>query len=357
MAVRKRFLSLPALLGMAHMIADGTAGFMLGTLSNQVDLTKVGILFLLYNLLAFAAQPILGACCDRGNCIRSGSIAGLWMLVVAVPMMNVSETLAIALAGLGSACFHVGAGALAVSECKGRAYGAGLFAAPGVLGLAIGGILATSGYDIRWTLFVGLIFTILLLFFSSRSIQETKESVRQRVKPEFEKHDLIMLLLLTGIALRSALWTAFQYVEQGLPEMLLAMAAAAAIGKALGGYMADWLGWRIYTTSVLLLATPLLLIGRISSAAFLVGIALLQSATPVTLAAMIKLLPRSPATASGLALGLGIAVGGFPAVLGMGAWISGTPGGIIVITLASALTMWFALRSRGMSLTGAVDPA
>ena len=50
------------------------------------------------------------------------------------------------LAGIGSAAFHVGAGALTLRSCGGRSDGAGLFAAPGVVGLAIGGALAVSGY-------------------------------------------------------------------------------------------------------------------------------------------------------------------------------------------------------------------
>jgi hypothetical protein len=49
--------------------------------------------------------------------------------------------LAVLMAGLGSAAFHVGAGALTLRSCGGRSDAAGLFAAPGVIGLAIAGAI------------------------------------------------------------------------------------------------------------------------------------------------------------------------------------------------------------------------
>ena len=54
-------------------------------------------------------------------------------------------------------------------------------------------------------------------------------------EPIFEDHDLIMLVLLAGIALRSAVWSALQAALAARLDLLLAMAIAAAIGKILGG--------------------------------------------------------------------------------------------------------------------------
>jgi hypothetical protein len=64
---------------------------------------------------------------------------------------------AVLMAGLASAAFHVGAGALTLRSCGDRSDAAGLFAAPGVIGLAIGGALAVSGH------YLYLPFLILLL--------------------------------------------------------------------------------------------------------------------------------------------------------------------------------------------------
>ena len=51
-----------------------------------------------------------------------------------------------------SGLFHVGGGALALIEAHDatETNGAGGFAAPGVLGLALGGALAASGHLDRW---------------------------------------------------------------------------------------------------------------------------------------------------------------------------------------------------------------
>jgi hypothetical protein len=67
------------------------------------------------------------------------------------------------MAGLASAAFHVGAGALTLRSCGGRFDAAGLFAAPGVIGLAIGGALAVSGHYLYLPFLILLIALLLLI--------------------------------------------------------------------------------------------------------------------------------------------------------------------------------------------------
>jgi len=154
-----------------------------------------------------------------------------------------------------------------------------------------------------------------------------------------------MLVLLAGIALRSAVWSSLQLLFQGRFDLLLALAVAAAAGKILGGILADRVGWRRWTVGALALAAPLLALGEQNLIALLAGVALLQSATPVALAATSRLLPRSPATAAGLALGLAIAIGGIPAAGGLAPSV-GAPPGIAALLLAALLAMWWALRAK-----------
>jgi FSR family fosmidomycin resistance protein-like MFS transporter len=148
---------------------------------------------------------------------------------------------------------------------------------------------------------------------------------------------------LASIALRSAVWASLQFLFEGRYELLLAMALAAALGKIVGGVLADRIGWRRWALGALALAAPLLLIGEHSLAALLAGVALLQSVTPVTLAATARLLPRYPATAAGLALGLAIAIGGLPLASGLSAAINAPPilAGVLI---ATALAVWWAIK-------------
>jgi len=239
---------------------------------------------------------------------------------------------------LGSAAFHVGGGALSLCATRAGATGPGFFAAPGVLGLALGGALAAAGHIVVWPfllLLVGLGIAVLVQPLPALSYT-TEVS-----EPLLENHDLIMIALLTAIALRSAVWSTFQFVLAGNLPALLALAIAAAIGKILGGVLADRVGWRRWTVGALLVSAPLLAIGSHRFELLLVGVTLLQSATPVALAMTAQLLPRQPATASGLVLGLAIALGAAPLIGDMGAVMS-APISLAVITLLAALAFWLA---------------
>jgi FSR family fosmidomycin resistance protein-like MFS transporter len=376
-----RRLTLPLTLGLAHGVADGAAGMLLGSLPRLMDLGQVALLVLLYNALAFGGQPIVGLLADRVGRPRAAALAGLLLLGAALVAFGPQPRLAVALAGLGSAAFHVGGGALALCATRGRAAGPGLFAAPGVVGLAAGGALAAGGYLLAWPLLLmlGVLMLAILelklpalpygLTTDHRPLTTNREtgdlrlvtsegpqaaSVKPQASPktvvEFETHDLIMLALLAGIALRSAVWSSLQFLFEGRYEMLLAMAVAAALGKIAGGALADWLGWRRWALGALVLAAPLLALAGQSLAALLAGIALLQSATPVALAATAGLLPRRPATAAGLGLGLAIAVGGVPAMGGLSPALV-APALLTSMLVAAALALWWGLRHVARSTT------
>src|SRR5262245_55559031 len=151
-----RRLALPLILGLAHGVADGAAGLLLGGLPHMMTLERVALLVLLYNALAFGGQPLLGLIADRVGQPRTAALAGLLLLAAAL-LAGQQPLAAVVLAGLGSAAFHIGGGALALCATQGRAAGPGLFAAPGVVGLAAGGALAAAGYTAIWPFLLPLL--------------------------------------------------------------------------------------------------------------------------------------------------------------------------------------------------------
>lgn len=330
-------LWLPAVLGLAHGVVDGVAGFLLFSLSQSLMPPQVGVCVLLYNALAFGGQPSAGLLIDRIQRPRAAVLAGLLLLSTALIIVNSQPVVAVVLAGLGSAVFHSGGGALAVCATRNCATGAGLFAAPGVFGLAVGGALAVTGHTIIWSVawsFLLLMLVSVLAVFPLPVLPYNQQIVEQGGDTQHQ----LLLLLLAAIALRSSIWNIFQFLLQGQLTVLLALAMAAATGKLLGGILANWLGWRRFSMGALLVATPLLLLGGQHLAALLPGVALLQSVTPLALAATGKLLPQQPATAAGLALGLAIALGGFPFFSGLGLNVS-TPTAITLVLVAALVSL------------------
>jgi MFS transporter, FSR family, fosmidomycin resistance protein len=341
-----RRLHLPILAGLAHFIADGSAGFLLGTLPNiGLSLEEIGALILFYNLLGFGCQPLIGLLADRLNRPRFIAVAGLTLIAIALCLGMQRPALVITLAGLGSAAFHVGGGALAIGHAEGKAGVLGLFAAPGVIGLAIGGLLAAA--NIPTLTWIGtLIFPILLIGcglliqFWGTTAHPIAAAGAADAHQQLDTHDIIMIVLLAAIALRSAVWVSIEYVAAQQASALVSLAIAAAFGKLAGGFFADRLGWRRYALIALGIAAPLLMLSENRPWLLLAGVALLQSTTPLGLALAARQLPRLPATAAGLTLGLAIAAGGLPHALGLSPILAATPM-LAVITLASALTFWW----------------
>ena len=331
----------PTLLGLAHGVADGTAGLLLGNLPQTVSLQEVALLVLVYNLLAFGGQPVAGLITDRLQRPRWATLTGLSLLGAALLLAPLNLTGAIMLAGLGSAAFHVGGGALALCYTQNRATGPGLFAAPGVAGLALGGVVAALYGLVIWPFLPGLLVLMLVLIKLPLPSLPYPDPVDE--EPLFEGHDWIMLILLVAIALRSAVWNIFQIIEAGHFTMLIWLGFAAMIGKIGGGLLADWLGWRRWAVSALLIATPLLTFGGEYFITLSLGIALLQSATPATVALSARLAPRYPATVSGLVFGLAIVLGGTPFLAGPLPVLRSPP--IILMTgMCAALVLWWATR-------------
>jgi FSR family fosmidomycin resistance protein-like MFS transporter len=300
---------------------------------------EVGGLLLLYNVLGFAMQPVVGWLVDRGRWSRLAVLVGLAAQAGALVFMGLSPWLAVALTGLGSAVFHVGAGSLALGETPGRATGVGLFAAPGVLGLGIGGALAVAGIPASPGWLIGLLVVLGWLAFvlphvgkaSGRRLGHASDPPRH---PVFEAHDLWMIGLLAAIALRSLVWTALNWIVEGQSGSLLALAAAAALGKAVGGVLADRFGWRRWTLTALVGAAFLTGLGPRNAAAACLSAALLQSATPAAVAALLTWLPGRPALAAGLAFGLAIALGGAPFAVCLGSSLLSPP--LLAVALAGA---------------------
>src|SRR5262245_31163288 len=210
---------LPAILGLAHGLADGTAGLLLGSLPASLDVERGGALVLVYNALAFAGQPFAGLLADHLRRPRAAALVGLGAMIAAALAATVDLVdLAVVLAGIGSAAFHAGGGALALTATPGRASGPGIFAAPGVVGLAIGGAFAVAGYVAYWP--AALLLLALAAVLWRLPVAQRADSL-PAVGPILERHDVVMIALLAGIALRSAVWTTIGYLLAGQWEILI----------------------------------------------------------------------------------------------------------------------------------------
>lgn len=338
-----------ALLGLGHGVSDAAAGLLLGGIAAAGSPSQVGIAILLYNGLAFGCQPVAGLLIDRLRCLRPAAVGGLLSSGAALLALlaGAPPLAAAALAGLGSALYHAGGGGLALDGSSGHAGAVGLFVAPGVLGLAIGGWQATNPAA-PWAacaLLAGLAAMLARLY--RPRLRQSAPGVEQ-AGPHlgWEGLEGAVLLLLLAVSLRSGAWTAYQVQFTGSIRLLLLLAGSAAAGKLLGGWVADRLGWRRWIFLALLCGSILLSAAGASLAALLAGVCLIQATTPVLLAAMGRAIPNGPATAAGLVLGLGTLIGGLPALAGEASQFT-RPVVLIPSLLLAAVAFWGAGQLAG----------
>ena len=301
MSETKKYITL----GLGHAMNDCIAGFIIGSLFyHGYSIMEMGIYTLAYNLLAFGGQLVVARVIEL-HFFPKKYLAGCFVLLpAALLLLNVIPPLAVLLSGIASAVFHVTGGVEATRKDD-KAFGIGIFASPGIVGLIGGGIFAYMHIDIVWP---GVLLCALYAFFIWRFYRSSPGPVASRAEPEFEKHDIVMVILVTVISLRSVIWDVVQLVQQQNYAWLMIIAVAAMCGKIVGGFLSDRIGYTRYTTYALMLAIPFLTLLKKNIIALSIGVFLLQSTIPSTTVMIIKAVKRKPALAIALSFGVSILV-------------------------------------------------
>lgn len=300
-------------------LTDGAVGWLLGQcLLHQTPATAaLGIL--LYNALGFGGQALVGPLVDRYRCPRGTTLAALVLLMLALGIPAPLQ--ALVLAGLGSACFHPGAGAIATRLAAGRTTALGLFTAPGILGLTFGTAAGVADWSIALPIGIALLTLALGIGLSPPAtppklgpLVPWNTGAAGELEPGIGSwQEGVLVLLIGAIAVRSALWLIIQVIHQQAMGALITLGIAAALGKWLGGYGRDRVGSRRWLLGALVGAALCLPWPYLPLQAL--GVALLQSTVP--LEAVIQCLPQQWATAAGLTVGLAVAIGGLWLVPGL----------------------------------------
>lgn len=302
----------------AHFLVD----FLCALLVAHIDSEQMIPLLLIYNFCAFALEMPLGLLLE-GNCapLNMGALGivmvlGSWVLLP-VPL------LALTVAGVGNALFHLGGG-LSVMYASDKVAPLGLFIAPGAVGIYLGAFGGSV-----WIVFSFLVAVGCVAFLRKQSKTETIAACN----PPVRGAHLAVIALFFVVVLRgfSAGAQAFAWKE----SLALWVLVAVVAGKALGGYLADRFG--AYGVGVGSLAVAGVCFCVPSSPVLgLLGLFAFQLTMPITLWMLAGILPK------GFAFGLltfGLFVGSLPMLLGYDVASS-----LPVLVLASLLL--FAMGTR-----------
>ncbi len=255
--------------------------------------------FLLYGIVAFGLQLPFGYLVDRVNRPKWTLTLGIFLLAAAPSLLNV-PTVALLLACLGNALFHVTGGHVVLSLSRGKAAMPGIYVAPGTLGASLGALLGSRGfYPQAFWVVLPVLAAVPILFLNASEQEETSAanpSVPKRRTPFFEAG---ILLFCGCIACRSSVDILFQKMNFTAMSALF-ITLAAFFGKIGGGILADRFGWHRFTLFALLIALVIMAFAPVPLPFLVVGLFFLNTSMPVTLAAVSNFLPHRPGLAFGI---------------------------------------------------------
>ncbi len=333
----------PVAYGLIHALIDATTACVVlravgihGLEPQQAFALVVG-----YDVIAFGSQSVVGLLTDALQAPRATAVAGIAIAILSMVALPYHAVAAMILAGAGNALFHVGAGSLSLSVDPGRATAPGIFVGPGALGLAIGMYIGKHGAFARWPFFVLLILAIAVLPLVR---VPPRRADGRPARSGIGRGDgaIIVGMLLFSILVRSFVGMGGFHAVHKTMWIGFGIAFAAFAGKAVGGLIADRLGWVWTSVGALLMAAPLIAFGSPFPLVMVSAMFLFQMTMPVTLAALTVVHPSRPAFAFGLAC-LALLAGVLPAFSHA---VQAYYGDVrfFALILASAATIFVALR-------------
>ena len=338
------FLSKPLIWGMEHGLNDLTAGFMLSHFTYTAGHSSSILFVVIYSIIGFGGQLPVGLWVDQKKQLVPFANASVLLLPLAICIYLINPEAGIVVSGIASAFVHVTGGAVCLLAKSGgqvqenKAGLLGVFTAPGVLGLTLGGVLGP------YSSLLLLPVVIMTLLVGWRILRSGMPEYRSQPggASELDSHDWIMLGILLIMCFRSFIFDVISQVSNDFEQGALIIGVSAFAGKIIGGFVADRVGWKRFVYITLPLALLLFQFGKENIYAMGFGIACLQSSVPVTLMLMGRSLPLFPATASAISLGTSIALAGLPLyMLNTGSHVLGAFGNGSITGLCYAVMFLF----------------
>jgi MFS transporter, FSR family, fosmidomycin resistance protein len=297
--------------GTAHLVVDAVcAGILFSILREQsLSVTVLSYLFVVYNLLAFGLQVLAGLIVDRLKAPRLSALLGILITGISAVIYSFLPVAGVVLAGVGNALFHVGGGVISLSLTPGKATAPGIFVAPGALGLMAGTLLGKSGYftPVPFLLIMASLAAIIFLIPKPEMYRQQSD---HKQSGEF-KFEYVLYLVLFVVAVRSLVGWAIVFPWKADVFLLVVLVLCVALGKGLGGFIADRYGWTRVATGSLALSIPFLVLGVNIPVLGMLGLLLFNVTMPITLTMVSNMLPGRPGTAFGLTC-LALVLGALP---------------------------------------------
>ena len=330
----------------SHFSVDFACFWILfGQFSDGLSSSETAIGFLVYNLIAFGLQMVIGYFCDKNRSFPSGAV-GCLLVFTAVIISAFSGWAAVLVTALGNAFFHVGGGIDSLVNSGGKLSRSGIFVSAGALGVVFGTLSGSRIYPLPS--FAVLLLTAVcafLCFFAHKKCGAEGDCGFVGTANENFGIMLVLGLALFSVVIRSFGGTAIPMEWKNTAELGIVSAFAAFIGKFLGGFAADFFGARRTGVITLLASLPLLVFGSGNLFVSSAGIVLFNVTMPITLGICAEKLPKNPGLAFGLTTAA-LLIGAVPSFFTV---VSGKIFLLVPAVILSAAAIFFSAENKKSS--------
>lgn len=281
------------ILSILHFLVDGLCAF---TIVNKLYLNEneivVFLVFLIYNLIAFCFQILVGIIIDKTRNHQMFLNISLIILILA-STISLPPLFITILLGISNSFFHVIGGVYVQKHSIDKMKYLGIFVAFGAIGLSIG-----TNISSEIVLLLMLILTFVLGMLTNIFKDNlTKQNELGQISTHTIKYLLIILLVVLIRAMMGSACT--PNIELGIIEVI-ALSFGIFLGKLLGGIFSDYCGIKITTIVSLSLALVGYIFFRNNYLIFLFSTILFNTTMPITLYFSNKLLKNHYGLSFGL---------------------------------------------------------
>lgn len=161
---------------LSHFSVDFSCFFILFSgIADKTSLEVTALGFFIYNIIAFGLQVVIGAICDKKPKFPSGFI-GCALVLIGVVIIK-WYWLALIIAALGNAFFHIGGGIDVLKNGQGKMTPNGIFVSTGALGVSLGTLSGKGGVAYIFIPICIMIFMSILTGLISFTKNESRSGI------------------------------------------------------------------------------------------------------------------------------------------------------------------------------------
>lgn len=269
---------------------------------------------LIYDFFAFVPQALIGEIHNKHKTWNIGFI-GIIFFAIAVVLIkaenDVIYLLAILFLSFANAILHE-CGAIAVASVSEKnIFPSALFVSGGTIGIVIGRYFAEANFSINY-LFIFIIIMLIILTVTDKTWCRNDVSyINVNIVNVDTGKIVIFLSAFFVLVVRSFMGFVLPLAWKVSFLHTVLLSLFLGIGKALGGYLCDTIGYKKVTFISTILCVPFIVFGNKFMILSLIGIMLFSMTMSITYAMLLSIIKSNPGVAFGITT-IGLFVGVLP---------------------------------------------